>query len=68
MLLVSCSPRVLSFAKAVIGGLRGDELLVETRLVGRRVEWRRLVLAADLVVVDALAASEVRGGASAPAP
>ena len=60
VLLVSCSPLVLSFAKAVIGGLRGDELLVETRLVGRRVEWRRLVLAADLVVVDALAASEVR--------
>jgi len=60
VLLVSCSPLVLSFAEAVIGGLRGDELLVETRLVGRRAEWRRLVRAADLVVVDALAASEVR--------
>ncbi len=60
VLLVSGSPLVLSFAKAVIGGLRGDELLVETRLIGRRAEWRRLVCAADLVVVDALAAAEVR--------
>jgi DNA-binding transcriptional regulator YhcF (GntR family) len=60
VLLVSRSPLVLSFAEAVIGGLRGDELLVETRLVGRRAEWRRLVGAADLVVVDVLVASEVR--------
>jgi GntR family transcriptional regulator len=55
VLLVSGSPLFLSFAAAVIGGLRGDEVLVETRLLGRRAEWRRLVPAADLVLVDVLA-------------
>jgi len=60
VLLVSRSPLVLSFAKAVIGGLRGDELLVETRLLGQRGEWRRLVRAADLVVGDVIALGEVR--------
>ncbi len=60
VLLVSRSPLVLSFAAAVIGGLRGDELLVETRLLERRSEWRRLLPAADLVIVDALAERVVR--------
>lgn len=60
VLLVSRSPLVLSFAKAVMGGLRGDELLVETRLLGRRAEWRRLVKAADLVVGDVMAVNEIR--------
>jgi DNA-binding transcriptional regulator YhcF (GntR family) len=55
ILLVSRSPLVLSFAAAVIGGLRGDELLVETRLLGSRAQWRRLVPVADLVLVDGLA-------------
>jgi hypothetical protein len=61
VLLVSHSPLVLSFAAAVIGGLRGDELLVETRLLERRSEWRRLLPAADLVIVDALAERAMRG-------
>jgi len=60
ILLVSCSPLVLSFAEAVIGGWRGDEVLVETRLLKRRAEWRRLLPAADLVIVDALAERPVR--------
>jgi GntR family transcriptional regulator len=60
VLLVSCSPLVLSFAEAVIGGWRGDEVLVETRLLKRRPEWRRLLPAADLVIVDALAERPVR--------
>lgn len=60
VLLVSRSELVLSFAAALIGGLRGDEVLVETRLLSRRAEWRRLVPAADLVVVDVLAADAVR--------
>jgi hypothetical protein len=60
ILLVSRSPLVLSFAAAVIGGLRGDEVLVETRLLERRSEWRRLLPAADLVIVDALAERAVR--------
>jgi GntR family transcriptional regulator len=60
VLLVSRSPLVLSFAEAVIGGLRGDEVLVETRLLERRSEWRRLLPAADLVIVDALAEPTMR--------
>ena len=60
VLLVSRSELVLSFAAALIGGLRGDEVLVETRPLSRRSEWRRLVPAADLVVVDRLAAAAVR--------
>ena len=60
VLLVSRSELVLSFAAALIGGLRGDEVLVETRPLSRRAEWHRLVAAADLVVVDVLAASAVR--------
>lgn len=60
ILLVSRSELVLSFAAALIGGLRGDELLVETRHLSRRAEWQRLVPAADLVVVDVLAAAAVR--------
>jgi DNA-binding transcriptional regulator YhcF (GntR family) len=60
VLFVSRSPLVLSFAAAVIGGLRGDELLVETRPLPRRAEWRRLLPATDLVFADVLAVSTVR--------
>jgi hypothetical protein len=60
VLLVSHSELVLSFAAALIGGLRGDEVLVETRPLSRRAQWRRLVPAADLVVVDVLSAAAVR--------
>jgi GntR family transcriptional regulator len=60
VLLVSCSPLVLSFAEAVIGGWRGDEVLVETRLLKRRAEWRRLLPAADLVLADAIAEPAMR--------
>lgn len=60
VLLVSASPILLKIAQAIIGGLRGDEILVEGRLVSRRAEWRRLLPAADLVIADALAAGVVR--------
>jgi GntR family transcriptional regulator len=60
VVLVSRSPLVLSFAAAIIGGLRGDEVLVETGLLEHRNEWRRLVPVADLVLVDVLARSVVR--------
>jgi DNA-binding transcriptional regulator YhcF (GntR family) len=60
VLFISGSPLVLSFAAAVIGGLRGDELLVETRPLARRAEWRRLLPAADLVLADVLAVATVR--------
>lgn len=60
VLFVSRSPLVLSFAAAVIGGLRGDEVLVETRPMGRKAEWRRLLPAADVVLADVLALPTVR--------
>lgn len=60
ILLVSTSPILLQIAGAFVGGLRGDEVLVETRLLARRAEWRRLIPAADVVFADALAAPAVR--------
>jgi hypothetical protein len=60
VVVVSASPILLQIAGAFAGGLRGDELLVETRLLSRRAEWRRLLPAADVVFADALAAPIVR--------
>jgi DNA-binding transcriptional regulator YhcF (GntR family) len=60
VVVVSGSPILLQIAAAFAGGLRGDELLVETRLLARRAEWRRLLPAADVVFADALAAPAVR--------
>jgi len=60
ILVVSASPILLQIAGAFVGGLRGDEVLVETHLLSRRAEWRRLVPAADVVFADALAAPAVR--------
>ena len=60
ILIVSGSPILLQIVGAFVGGLRGDELLVETRLLSRRAEWRRLLPAADVVFADALAAPAVR--------
>jgi len=59
VVVVSASPILLQIAGAFAGGLRGDELLVETRLLSRRAEWRRLLPAADVVFADALAAPVV---------
>ena len=60
VVVVSSSPILLQIVGAFAGGLRGDELLVETRLLSRRAEWRRLLPAADVVFADALAAPAVR--------
>ena len=60
VLIVSGSPILLKIAQGIISGLRGDELLIEGRLVSRRAEWRRLLPAADLVFADALASGVVR--------
>jgi hypothetical protein len=60
VVIVSGSPILLQIAAALVGGLRGDELLVETRILSRRAEWRRLLPAADVVFADALAAPAVR--------
>ena len=60
VLVVSRSPILLQFAAALVGGLRGDEVLVETCLASRRADWRRLLPAADIVFADTLCAAEVR--------
>lgn len=60
VLVVSRSPILLQIVGAVAGSLRGDEILVETHLLSRRAEWRRLVPVADVVFADALAARVVR--------
>jgi DNA-binding transcriptional regulator YhcF (GntR family) len=65
ILLVSHSADVLHLASALVASLRGDELLVEARLVRASREWKRLLRSADLVFADAIAFSEVervRGG------
>jgi hypothetical protein len=56
ILVVSGSPILLQIARALAGGLRGDDVLVEARLLSRRPEWRRLLPAADVAFADALAA------------
>ena len=60
VLVVSHSPTVLPFASVLLRSLRGDELLVETRLGGNPKEWRRLVPASDLVFADALSVGAVK--------
>lgn len=60
LLLVSHSPTVLPFAQVLLRSLRGDEIVVETRALAAAREWRRVLPAADIVVVDALSADAVR--------
>lgn len=60
VLVVSRSAIVLQFAQALVGGLRGDEVLVETRLTSARADWRRLAPAVDVVFADVLSAPAVR--------
>jgi DNA-binding transcriptional regulator YhcF (GntR family) len=60
VLFVSHSPTVLPFASVFLRSLRGDEILVETRLLAAPREWKRLVKVADLVFADSLSAPVVR--------
>jgi DNA-binding transcriptional regulator YhcF (GntR family) len=60
VLFVSHSPTVLPFASGFLSSLRGDEILVEVRLLADTREWRRLLRAADLVVADALSVEPLR--------
>jgi DNA-binding transcriptional regulator YhcF (GntR family) len=60
VLFVSHSPTVLPFASVFLRSLRGDEILVETRLLAAAREWKRLVKVADLVFADSLSAPIVR--------
>jgi DNA-binding transcriptional regulator YhcF (GntR family) len=60
VLVVSLSPIVLKLAGGFVSGLRGDQILVETRLASPRTEWRRLIGIADVVFADVVALPEVR--------
>lgn len=60
VLAVSHAAAVLPFAAVVVKSLRGDEVLVEPRLLSRIAEWRRLASVADLVMADALSTPAVR--------
>ena len=60
VLAVSHAPSILPFALKFFHSLRGDELLIEARLVRDEAAWKRLLLAADLVVVDAVSHEIVR--------
>ena len=59
-LVVTHSPTVVPFASILLRSLRGDEVLVEARLLSAVREWTRLLPAADLVFADALAAEAVK--------
>jgi len=63
VLFLSHSPTVLPFASVFLKSLRGDEILVETRLLAQTREWKRLARVADLVLTDALctAAAQAAG-------
>jgi GntR family transcriptional regulator len=58
-LVVSHAAPVLPFASVLFRSLRGEDLLVETRLLAATDEWRRLLRAADVVFTDAVAAPVV---------
>jgi hypothetical protein len=62
VLVVASSAALVPFAQVVFKGLRGDEILLETRLLSETREWKRLLKAADLVIVDAISAAAVRRG------
>jgi len=55
VLVVSHASTVLPFASVLGRTLRGDEILVETRLLSDKRGWRRLLPAADLILADVLA-------------
>jgi GntR family transcriptional regulator len=60
VLVVTHSPTVIPFASVFLRSLRGDETLVEARLLSATREWKRLLGAADLVFADVLAAPAVK--------
>jgi GntR family transcriptional regulator len=60
VLVVSHSPTVLPFASVLIHSLRGDDVLVEARLLQATAEWQRLLRAADAVFADALSLDTLR--------
>lgn len=63
VLLVCYAPTILPFASVFLRSLRGDEVVIEARLLSAPREWKRLVKAADLVLADALSVETVRKAA-----
>ena len=51
---------MLPFASVLVRSLRGDDVLVESRLLADAHEWQRLLRAADAVFADALAYEAVK--------
>jgi hypothetical protein len=60
VLVVSHSPRVAPYARAVVRSLRGDELEVACHLTAERKRWAPLAREAGLVLADVLAAPDVQ--------
>ena len=60
VLVISHSETLLPFADKLVRSLRGDDVLVETRTLRDRRDWKRLLPAADLVLADALSVEAVR--------
>lgn len=60
VLAVSHCPTVLPFASVLLRSIRGEDALVEARLLSQPREWRRLAAAADLVFADALSVEALR--------
>jgi DNA-binding transcriptional regulator YhcF (GntR family) len=60
VLVVSHSPSVLPFAGVFLRSLRGDEVIVEAFHESDSRHWRRVAHAADLVLVDVMAAAAVK--------
>jgi DNA-binding transcriptional regulator YhcF (GntR family) len=60
VLAVSHCPTVLPFASVLLRSIRGEDALVEARLLSQPREWRRLAAAADLVFADALSVDALR--------
>ena len=58
-LVISHSETVLPYARTLFHSLRGEDVLVETRLLRDARGWRRLLPAADLVFADALSVDAV---------
>jgi GntR family transcriptional regulator len=55
VLLVSNSEDVLHLASVFLRSIRGDDLLLEPRLLRASSGWKRLISAADFVFADAIA-------------
>jgi len=60
VLVVSHAPTVIPFASVFLKSLRGDDAVVEARLLSDSEGWLRLIPAADVVLADTLSAEVVR--------